>query len=179
MSAAAEAKIVSSAARAARRVGDAIGVGVDERRRVGQRGAGARRRERDVRAAAELLVAERQARPVEPDEERPEPRAHSARALEVVRCTPPSPPIQRSYCPTAAGTSPIQPWLMRKTSVYGSVASASSTRGIRRPSTPSGSSVRSAPVPSTHTRWYSRPISGNGPDGHRAANPRPHAARLS
>ena len=30
-------------------------------------------------------------------------------------------PIQRSYCLTAAGTSPIQPWLMRKTSVYGSV----------------------------------------------------------
>ena len=82
--------------------------------------AGARRRERHARAAAELLVAERQARPVQADEERPEPRARPGGHARGRPRTPPSPPIQRSYCLTAAGTSPIQPWLMRKTSVYGS-----------------------------------------------------------
>ena len=68
-----------------RRVGDALGVGVDERRRgeAGRR-TGTRSREGHPRVAAQLLVAERPARPVETDEERPESRADPTGALEVV-----------------------------------------------------------------------------------------------
>ncbi len=68
-----------------RRVGDPLGVGVDERLGVG-RGvrAGARRRERHAIVAAQLLVAERPARPVETDEERPESGADLAGAFEIV-----------------------------------------------------------------------------------------------
>src|SRR5262249_34614094 len=49
-------------------------------------------------------------------------------------------PTQSRYCARADGTSPFQPWLIRKTSVTGSRLTDSTTRRLIRPS---GSSVRS------------------------------------